>query len=153
MVENPVRPPSEKVSLRAAKRADAPALARLATQLGYPSSAAQVEARMTTMLRDPLHLVLLAVSGGRVVGWVHAHVVRLLESDAFAELGGLVVDESHRGQGVGRKLMEKVEDWARQKGCGNVSIRSNVTRLEAHNFYAACGYEKTKTQHRFRKGL
>ena len=146
-------PDSPAVTLRPARLADAPAFANLATQLGYPSSPRQVEERMARVVDDPKHLLLAAVSGGRVVGWAHAYVCCLVESDTFAELGGLVVGESHRGKGVGAKLLEKVEEWARQKGCSAVSARSNVIRHEAHKFYAARGYDQIKTQHSFRKML
>jgi GNAT superfamily N-acetyltransferase len=132
---------------------DAAAFATLATQLGYPAAPRQVEERLAAVVDDLKHLILAAVSGGRVVGWAHAYVCCLVESDTFAELGGLVVDESHRGKGVGGKLLEKVEDWARQKGCGAVSVRSNVIRQQAHRFYAARGYDQIKTQHSFRKRL
>jgi GNAT superfamily N-acetyltransferase len=141
------------VTFRLARLADAPAFANLATQLGYPSAPRQVEERLSTVVDDPKHLILAAVAGGRVVGWAHAYVCCLVESDTFAELGGLVVDESCRGQGVGGKLLEKVEDWARQKGCSAVSARSNVIRLQAHRFYLARGYDQIKTQHSFRKRL
>jgi GNAT superfamily N-acetyltransferase len=153
MNATPHPPDFAALTLRPARLTDAPALANLATQLGYPSSPGQVEERMTTVLDDPKHLILAAVSGGAVVGWAHAYVCCLVESDTFAELGGLVVGESHRGKGVGAKLLEKVEEWARQKGCSAVSARSNVIRHEAHKFYAGRGYDQIKTQHAFRKGL
>jgi GNAT superfamily N-acetyltransferase len=108
---------------------------------------------MAAVLDDPKHLILAAESGGRVVGWAHAYVCCLVESDTFAELGGLVVDESRRGQVVGGKLLDQVEEWARQKGCHTVCLRSNVIRHEAHKFYAARGYHQIKTQHAFRKRL
>jgi GNAT superfamily N-acetyltransferase len=85
------------------------------------------------------------------VGWAHAYVCCLVESGPYVELGGLVVDESYRGKGVGGKLLEKVEDWARQNRCRSVSVRSNVIRHQAHKFYADQGYEQIKTQHAFRK--
>jgi GNAT superfamily N-acetyltransferase len=66
---------------------------------------------------------------------------------------GLVVDESYGGKGTGGKLLEKVEEWTRQKGCRTVSVRSNVIRHEAYKFYAAQGYDQIKTQHTFRKRL
>ncbi len=106
---------------------------------------------MTAMVDDPKHLILAAISVERVVGWAHAYVCRLVESDPLAELGGFVVGESHRGRGVGTKLLERVEDWARQAGCRNISVRSNVIRHEAHRFYEARGFEQIKTQHTFRK--
>ena len=141
------------LALRPGRLTDAPALADLATQLGYPASPRQVEERLAAVVEDPKHFILAAVSGGRVVGWVHAYVCCLLESDTFAEVGGLVVDESYRGKGVGGKLLEMVEVWARQRGCRAVSLRSNVIRHEAHKFYVAQGYDQIKTQHTFRKRL
>jgi GNAT superfamily N-acetyltransferase len=153
MVADPLPPDEAALTLRPAKLTDAAEFASLATQLGYTSSLRQVEERLTTMLDDPRHFILAAVSGGRIVGWVHAYICCLVESDAYAELGGFVVDESHRGQGVGVKLLRKVEEWARQKGCHAVSVRSNIVRHEAHKFYAAHGFEQIKTQYAFRKRL
>jgi GNAT superfamily N-acetyltransferase len=80
-------------------------------------------------------------------------VCHVVESDAYAELGGLVVDESQRRKGVAGKLMEAVENWARQQGCSVISARSNIIRHEAHKFYASRGFKKIKTQYTFRKRL
>ena len=139
--------------IRPARPADAAALAHLATQLGYPSSQEQVHQRLASLARDPEHVVQVAVRDGQVVGWVHAFVCRLLESDPYAEIGGVVVDESCRGQGAGRLLLHHVERWARQKGCRAVSLRCNVLREQAHGFYEGLGYRRIKTQHTFRKEL
>ncbi len=144
---------SEEISIRLAGLADAQAFANLATQLGYASTAAEVRKRLEAVLNDPHHLVLAAVSAGLVMGWAHAYMCCLVERDTSAELGGLVVDESARGRGVGGKLLAAVEEWARQNGCGVVSVRSNIIRHQAHKFYAAHGYQQIKTQHSFRKPL
>ena len=153
MVATPFPLDLPEVTLRPAKLTDAAAFANLATQLGYPSSPQQVAERLASVLDDQKHLILAAVSGDRVVGWAHAYVCCLVESDTFAELGGLVVDESYRGKGIGGKLLDKVENWAHQKGCAAVSVRSNIIRLQAHKFYTARGYDQIKTQHSFRKLL
>jgi GNAT superfamily N-acetyltransferase len=139
------------VTIQPAGLRDAAAFASLATQLGYPSSPQQVEQRLATVLGDAKHLILAAVSEDRVVGWAHAYVCCLLESDPYAELGGLVVDEGYRRKGVGRLLLQRVENWAREQGCRAVSARSNILRQGAHKFYAARGYIHIKTQHAFRK--
>ena len=87
------------------------------------------------------------------MGWAHAYLCCLVETDMYVELGGLVVDESHRGRGVGAKLLAEVEKWARQNGARAVSLRSNTIRSKAHKFYAARGYAQIKTQHAFRKSI
>ncbi len=88
-----------------------------------------------------------------VVGWAHVFVHALVESDTFAEVGGLVVDERERGQGIGKGLMSRVERLARARGARNVSLRSNVIRKDAHAFYEKLGYQIIKTQFAFRKTL
>lgn len=139
--------------IRQARLADAAAIARLATQLGYPSSQEQVERRLASIRDHPEHVVQVAVRDGQVVGWTHAFVYRLIESDACVEIGGLVVDEGWRGEGAGTLLMQRVEQWAREKGCGSVYLRSNILRERARLFYERLGYARIKTQHAFRKEL
>jgi GNAT superfamily N-acetyltransferase len=146
-------PSFDGIAIRQAGLADASALASLATQLGYPSSTLQVENRMTAVLGDPKHHILVACLGDHVVGWAHAYLCCLLETDLYVELGGLVVDESRQGRGVGTKLLEQVEEWAAQMGARAVSVRSNIIRDQAHKFYRARGYGQIKTQHAFRRSL
>jgi GNAT superfamily N-acetyltransferase len=142
-----------KFTIRLAERYDAPAVAALATQLGYPSSPEQVEKRLESIRYDSDHAVFVAFCEGRVVAWLHAFVCRVLESDPYAQIGGLVVDESMRGKGAGRLLMQVAEEWALEKGCRRVSLRSNILRREAHGFYEKLGYTLVKTQHAFQKDL
>lgn len=40
----------------------------------------------------------------------------------FAEIGGLWVSEIFRDKGYGKKLVEKAEEWARQKKCKAVTV-------------------------------
>jgi GNAT superfamily N-acetyltransferase len=149
----PKAPDSSLLSIRPARLEDAPALANLATQLGYPSSSVQVEERLRRVLADPNHCVATAVSGDAIAGWVHAYLCCLVESDPHVEVGGLVIDQTYRGIGIGTKLLEKVEEWARENCCGTVSVRSNVNRQQAHKFYLSRGYKLIKSQHAFRKQL
>jgi len=142
------------VSVRVATIEDAERMAQLSTQLGYPSSRKDVERRFRLIAHDPDHAVYVAVlADGLVVGWLHAYVRRLMESDTTAEIGGLVVDEHHRGAGAGRLLLNHVERWACEKGCGAVTLRTNIIREGAHKFYLDRGYALVKTQHAFRKML
>jgi len=129
-------------------------MAGLATQLGYPSTAVEVRRRLGRILKQPGHAVFVVEkSGVGVVGWAHVFVHALVEGDTFAEVGGLVVDERERGQGIGQGLMSRVERWARARGAKNVSLRSNVIRKDAHAFYEKLGYQIIKTQFAFRKTL
>jgi N-acetylglutamate synthase-like GNAT family acetyltransferase len=142
------------VNVRPAQMADVPALTKLCAQLGYPASEAVTQARLETLLSDSEHALLVAeTEEGKVVGWVHGLVRKLLIHDVHIEIGGLVVDEAYRGRGVGEKLMAEIEAWAKGKGIQAVFLRSNIIREEAHEFYEKVGYEMTKTSKIFWKYL
>lgn len=125
---------------------DACRIAELCVQLGYPSSAIEVERRLGYILKNKNHALFVAeYTGGLVVGWAHVHQYALPYVELTADVGGVIVDENYRRQGIGRKLVASIEQWARENG-GTVVIRSNVTRKESHRFYEAAGYIRIKDQ-------
>lgn len=143
---------NDDVTLRPARPSDAAALADLATQLGYPSTAAELAARLPHLLDDPGQL--LAVAAGaddRALGCVHVAVRRQLEADPWVEVAVLVVDEAARGGGVGQALLRHAEHWAAARDLALVQLRSNVLRERAHRFYLREGCEKAKSQVLFGK--
>ena len=142
------------IQVRRATVRDAERMAPLAGQLGYPSTPAQIAARLEDVLALPEHTVWVAESGdGALAGFADIFMMRTVESDVRVEIAGLVVDQAYRGKGVGRRLMEQAEQWAREKGCPAVTLRSNVIREDAHRFYETLGYQVIKTQKSFRKML
>lgn len=52
-----------------------------------------------------------------------------------------VVDEKHRGQGIGTRLFEHLIAEAREKGCRRIELDSAFHRKEAHGFYERFGFE------------
>jgi GNAT superfamily N-acetyltransferase len=127
---------SDGVVLRRAKSSDAPALAALSGQLGYPVKVQQMASRLEAVLPDPSCTVLVAEDDdGSVVGWTHVRVERGIESEAFAEIRGLVVDERRRREGIGERLVSEAIHWAGERGDpGAVQhLRS------AHRFYERQG--------------
>jgi GNAT superfamily N-acetyltransferase len=140
--------------IRTARPADFARIAELAGQLGYPSSAGDIEQRLAGMNVAGEHAVFVAqLADGSIAGWIGGFVYRSVEADARIEISGLVVDERFRSQAVGRFLLERAEAWAREKGCSATGLRSNVIRERAHAFYERQGYEHTKTQKSFRKNV
>ncbi len=143
----------EKLKIRRARLSDAARLAELSGQLGYPASRNEILQRMKRMQPAMLHAIFVAESGKAVTGWLHVSVTPLLEVPLRAEVNGLVVDETQRSAGTGAKLLAAAERWAAGKGCKSMSVRSNVIRERAHEFYLRNGYEQYKTQKTFRKYL
>lgn len=145
---------TKKLTIRRARTNDAAALAELSGQLGYPATPTQIKERLRRLAPTSKHAVFAAESvEAGVIGWIHVSVTHLLEGDTRAEVNGLVVADAHRSLGAGAKLIEAAEQWARNHGCKNVNVRSNVIRERAHLFYLRQGYEHYKTQKAFRKPL
>jgi hypothetical protein len=82
---------SAPANIRPGRAGDAPALARLCTELGYPSTEEQIRTRLRR-LDDAEHGLFVAAAGdGGLRGVVDVHVRLVLEEDPFAELIALVV--------------------------------------------------------------
>lgn len=142
------------LSVRRATLEDAPQLALLAGQLGYPATAEDVGARLREILDDPTHVVFVAETPDSLIaGYVEGFPLRTISSNPRVEIGGLIVDEACRSRGVGRLLMARVEEWARGRGFKEARLRSNVLRKPAHLFYEKLGYRVNKTQKSFLKTL
>jgi GNAT superfamily N-acetyltransferase len=143
-----------RLEVRPAEPRDVAVIARLAGELGYPSTAEQVKDRLASMEGDPRHATFVAaVTEDEVIGWIHLSEVHSLASEPHAEITNLVVDSRFRGAGAGRLLVERGEKWARERGLTVIGLRSNVIRERAHVFYARLGYTVTKSQKVFRKKL
>ena len=94
------------MQIRSATLEDAEAIASLASQLGYPAASAEVAQRYAVLQQRSDHAVFVAEEqDGTVSGWVHVFLARRLFMPAFAELGGIVVEETRRGAGVGSALL------------------------------------------------
>jgi GNAT superfamily N-acetyltransferase len=149
------RDTQSEVRITAARRGDAARLAELSGQLGYPTTKRQMAKRLSLVLSDKRGACFVARKriGGEIMGWVHVSTIALLEVERRAEINGLVVDENIRSRGAGRMLLKAAEKWAKRVGCKGMSVRSNVIRERAHEFYLKNGYEHYKTQKAFKKNL
>ena len=146
--------PDQVVKVRRARINDAPRLAQLSGELGYPTTTAEMRKRLHQLKPASQNALFVAESPGTgVVGWTHVSVNHLVEVGTRAELNGLIVADGQRSLGAGARLLEAAEAWASKHGCPSMSVRSNVLRDRAHKFYERQGYEHYKTQKAFRKTL
>ena len=138
------------MTIRAASPEDAAVIAGLATQLGYPNTPEQIATRLRDVLDQPGSEVLVALDDdGTVIGYGHVFGAHRVDSDPFAEIGALVVDETQRSRGTGAALVAAMEAWAIEQGYRELRVRSNVVRERAHKFYDRMGFGRVKRQQIF----
>ena len=140
-----------KLVVRSARLDDAEFIAALMTQLGYAVPVPTLAARLARL--EKRREVFVATDADRVVGWAALLIDETFVEGFGAYLEGFVVDESARGQGIGVQLLEAVEARARERGCAEIRVQSNVARERAHSFYERNGYTKVKAQYQLRKPL
>jgi GNAT superfamily N-acetyltransferase len=131
------------LTIRDAQAADAERIAVLLAQLGYPAQPSAVAARLER-LAIVGDRVVVADLDGSAVGLAHLQVAPAIERDRpAAKIGALVVDEGHRGEGVGRALVQAAEEEARSRGCELLFLTTAERRDDAHAFYERVGLQQT----------
>jgi GNAT superfamily N-acetyltransferase len=130
--------------VRDARATDSKALATLCTQLGYPAAVDVMPGRIARLTQDPNARALVAEDDGTVVGLASVHLRFMINhATPLAQLTLLVVDESVRGRGVGRALVDVVEAWAKQRGCKRIVVTTALDRKGAHAFYERLEFRHT----------
>lgn len=150
--------------LRPARPADEATLLRLADQLGaFPvpawRTAAEIASGDCHILLQALHhptpadsLLVAESPTGEALGYV----LTTTRQDYFtgrptAHIEVLVVEPAARGQGLGPRLIEGAERWARSRGIDEITLNVFVQNERARALYDRLGYQQ-ETLH-YRKGL
>jgi len=64
---------------------------------------------------------------------------------------GIAVSSEYKQKGIGRALLQQVENWARETGASGIRLVSGAIRTDAHAFYRRCGYSGNKEQINLKK--
>jgi GNAT superfamily N-acetyltransferase len=133
-------------TVREASIGDADGISQVSSCLGYTqSSTEESKKRLEEVLASDTDIVWIYQDGTKIKGWIHLFVALRLASEKFAEIGGLVVDQSHQRSGIGRKLVETAIKWSEQNNL-SLRVRCNSEREGAHKFYKSLGFKVQKTQ-------
>jgi len=142
------------VFVRRADMDDLADISRLAEQLGYPNSLEDMQKRLQVILSNPEQAVFVVdTASKKVAGYIHALKHVFIEVDPVVDVGGLVIDEQYRRQGLGKILLAAVESWTMEVGYKHIRLRSNIIREASHQFYKNMGFSINKTQYSFIKTL
>ena len=113
--------------------------ARPGTPAGYASF-------MSTQLEDSDKAVLVADDNGDVIGYAYAAI----EGYDYMTLRGpagvlhdVIVDPEHRGQGVGRLLIDAALGFFRSRGVPRVVLQTAEQNEAAQRLFASMGFRRT----------
>lgn len=101
------------------------------------------EASQLLLARDP-------GSGNKIVGMLCLTIYRV-PTGIRSIIEDVAVDEYVRGQGIGKALVNRAIEIARDTGASGVSLTSNPRREAANRLYRSLGFELRKTNPYFYK--
>lgn len=122
------------------------ALARIVWQATYPAliSQAQIDAmladrysaeRIRAQLADPHHAWWTAQQNAALIGFAHAVL-----DEADCKLDKLYVHPDHQRRGIGGRLLQAVQDWARERQARRVWLQVNRGNAQAIHAYEKFGF-------------
>ncbi len=145
-------PPQLPCLIRRAVAGDAPAIENLYRELVADPDICVLPEQVTAMAGSASDFLLVAT----VDGVVRATALLVVCPDAmyrfqpFGVIENIIVTQSLRGHGVGRRLLAHIEHLAVTLHCTKLMLLSSVKREPAHAFFRHCGFA-SDTKHAFVK--
>ena len=93
--------------------------------------------------RDHNQLLAVVTDGDQVVGCLQISFIPGLSRLGLwrGQIESVRIAASHRGGGLGRRMIDWAVDQCRARGCGLVQLTSDKTRADALRFYAQLGFK------------
>lgn len=142
---------NQELRIRPATMADLDALAELLNLLftleaDFAPEPAKQHRGLELMLNRPAErCVMVAESEGRVIGMCTAQLlVSTAEGGVAALIEDMVLREAHRGQGIGRRLLTAVENWALEHGAKRLELLADCENHTALGFYDRLQWRRTQ---------
>lgn len=66
----------------------------------------------------------------------------VLNDDGTGEMKRVFIDERHRGQQLGEKLLDALESAALERGCHTLRLETGIKQQAAIRLYTRCGYQQ-----------
>lgn len=98
-------------------------------------------ARVAAYLAEPGHLMVLAVSGGEVVGQARGIVHRHPDLPTELYIDNLGVTPARKREGIATRLLGELVKWGREKGCEEAWVGTEPDNEPARALYRGRGSE------------
>lgn len=144
------------VETRAVAPADKPVWGEMRVRLWPSHDGDKLLAELDEVLANERYGVFVAVDGGRVVGFIECSLRETAIGCSTSPVGyveGWYVAGDCRGDGVGRLLLDRGEEWARGYGVTEMASDTTSEYPLSPAAHRALGYEITREATYFRKDL
>jgi len=105
---------------------------------------------------DSQFVAVADLGGGQLAGFLEASIrshVEDCDTDNVGYLEGWYVEERYRQQGIGGRLVQFAEEWARQKGCTEMGSDAEIDNIVSQRAHESLGYHETSRLVHLKKDL
>lgn len=117
---------------------------QLTIQLGYPSTLKNIKQRWERIHQDSHYQTLVIEQDSHVIGYADFIQEYTWEFDGgYLRIQAFVIDQAHRGKGIGKQLMAVIEQIAKEQGFKMIQLNSGnrEERYPAPAFYQGLGFD------------
>ena len=131
-----------QISIREACENDYQAIRNLIkNELGYHDiDFDKLFQRLKLMEASKHHATFVAVEKDQVLGFIGLLNYITYEIDGYVRILAMAVSQEYQGKGIGSRLLEQAEQYARHNNITQIMLTSNQNRLDTHRFYERNGY-------------
>ncbi len=132
------------IMIRDARKDEVNSLAELMCDLGYNTTFESMVGRFENIHGHEDYKTLIAVVDDQISGMIGLTKNYYYERDGiYVRVVAIVTKSNSRQRGIGKKLMEAAENWAKEIGANTVMLNSGnrEERKMAHQFYEKLGYQ------------
>lgn len=133
-----------------ARESDIPRLCRLLGVLFVqeaeftPDESKQAQALKAIITQPSVGEILVARDGDSIVGMVSLlYSVSTALGGRVATMEDMVVEPSHRAEGIGSALLEEIVALANQRACLRLTLLTDAVNLPAQQFYQRAGFRQS----------
>jgi len=138
----------ENITIRESTDNDIPSLLELLYELGRPKPQTNNELEKFTKLlknymqEDDKKILVAQIDNSKIIGMISiVFLSRLNQNTSEMYIPELIISQSYRSKGIGKKLINSSIKLGKEKQCYRIRLESGNQRIESHKFYKHLGFE------------
>lgn len=129
--------------IRRATKEDAEAIAALYRELVPDAHISVLPERVGDIGQDPNTHLLVCDDEGEIIATAFLCLCQdaMYNRQPFAIVENVIVHEDYQREGIGKSIMDYIEDFCLKQDCSKIMLMTSNERRDARDFYTAMGYD------------
>ena len=129
--------------IRGIQEKDYPALLPLWSQFGGYANSENIKRHYDRIKNDDRYKTFIALFNNETAGFITSvQYYGIGIEGSYMVIIGIAVKKEMQNKGIGTRLIQEMEQYAKESGVFSIYLNSDFKRTEAHAFYERNGYEK-----------